>query len=103
MLAQAWQVGDEALAAFAPDAERVLWPEHFDVAVAADEVTYGVSPGDALIGVPYVYVSPFDKDGLDDPFWNQPFGAATPLTELGDAAAVAAYLERGRALVRSTG
>ena len=98
VLAEAWQVGDEALASFAPEAERVLWPEHFDVAIALDEVTYGVSAGDQLIGVPYVYVSPFSKDGLDDEFWNQPFGAATPLADVGDAAAVTAYFMRGRAL-----
>ena len=48
----------------------MLWPEHFDVAIALDEVTYGVSAGDDFIGVPYVYVSPFTKDGLDDEFWN---------------------------------
>ena len=36
--------GDAALRAFAPDAERVLWPEHFDVGYALDEVNYGVSP-----------------------------------------------------------
>ena len=38
------------------------------------------------------------KDGLDDEFWNQPFGAATPLADVGDAAAVTAYFMRGRAL-----
>jgi hypothetical protein len=100
VLARAWHVGDEALAAFAPASERVLWPEHFDVAIELDEVTYGVSPGDRYIAVPYVYVSPFDREGLDDPFWNQSFGAAAPLSEVGDAAAVAAYLERGRSLLR---
>jgi hypothetical protein len=98
VLYDAWQVGDAALAAFAPDEERVLWPEHFDVAVALDEVTYGVSAGDHFIGVPYVYVSPFSKDGLDDDFWNQPFGAATPLADVGRVDEVAAYFERGRAL-----
>lgn len=99
-ISEAWQVGDAALAQFGPDEERVLWPEHFDVAIALDEVTYGVSAGDGFIGVPYVYVSPFTKDGLDDEFWNAPFGAATPLGEVGDAAAVAAYFMRGRALTR---
>jgi len=96
--AEAWRIGDEALAAFAPEEERVLWPEHFDVAIALDEVTYGVSPGDSSIGVPYAYVSPFSKDDLDDEFWNQSFGSATPLADIGDPAAVAAYFMRGRAL-----
>ena len=100
VLSAAWQVGDNALASFAPEAERVLWPEHFDIAIALDEVTYGVSAGDGLIGVPYVYVSPFSKDGLDDEFWNVPFGAATPVADVGDAAAVAAYFMRGLGLTR---
>jgi len=99
VLAEALQVGAAALAAYAPTAEAVLWPEHFDVAVAVDEVTYGVSPGDHFLEVPYVYVSPFEKTGLDDPFFNQPFGAATPLSEVGGPDEVAAYFERGRALL----
>ena len=99
VLADAWRIGDEALAAFAPSAERVLWPEHFDVAIAVDEVTYGVSPGDHFIHVPYAYVGPWQHDGLTDPFWNQPFGAATALTDLGDSDAVAAFFARGRDLL----
>jgi len=31
-----------------------------------------------------------------DPFWNAPFGAAVPLTELPDAAAVTAFFAEGR-------
>ena len=34
-LAEAFRVGDEALAEFAPDAQRVLWPEHFDLGITA--------------------------------------------------------------------
>jgi hypothetical protein len=100
-LAEALRVGAEALAAFAPAEEAVLWPEHFDVAVAVEEVTYGVSPGDQFIDRPYVYVSPFSKDGLDDPFFNQPFGAATPLADIGGPEDVAAYFEQGRELLGS--
>ena len=99
VLERAFAIGEEALSAFRPDAERVLWPEHFDVAVAVDDVTYGVSPGDHFLEVPYVYVSPFDKAGLDDPFFNQPFGAATPLSDVGGPEEVAAYFERGRTLL----
>jgi hypothetical protein len=102
VLADAWWTGDEALAAFAPSAERVLWPEHFDVAIAVDEVTYGVSPGDHFIGVPYAYVSPWQRDGRTGEFWNQPFGAAVPLSDLGDpgdAGGVAAFFARGRELL----
>ena len=38
--------GDAGLRAFAPDEEPVLWPEHFDLGIALDEVNYGISPGD---------------------------------------------------------
>ncbi len=68
-----------------------LWPEHFDVAVDlgdADEGTranYGASPGDDLIAEPYLYVGPWATDDLDDPFWNQPWGAALPYSALSPA------------------
>ena len=38
---------------------RVLWPEHFDVGIDANEVNYGVSPGDASCPEPYAYVGPW--------------------------------------------
>jgi hypothetical protein len=98
-IAEALRIGAAALAAYAPSTDAVLWPEHFDVGISVDEVNYGVSPGDGYVEVPYAYVGPWDRDGLDDPFWNAPFGAAAPLTELGDEAGVAAYFERGRALL----
>ena len=65
-----------------------LWPEHFDAAVdlgdadAGRRANYGASPGDALIPEPYLYVGPWVTDGLDDPFWNQPWGAALPYSAL---------------------
>ena len=40
-------LGDQALRQFAPADDPVLWPEHFDLGIAIDEVNYGVSPGDA--------------------------------------------------------
>lgn len=98
-IAEAFRIGAAALAAYAPSSEAVLWPEHFDVGIAVDEVNYGVSPGDTYVEVPYAYVGPWNLDGLDDPFWNAPFGAAAPLSELGDEAGVAAYFERGRDLL----
>jgi hypothetical protein len=98
-VAEALRIGAAALAAYAPSSEAVLWPEHFDVAITLDEVNYGVSPGDGYVAEPYAYVGPWDRDGLDDPFWNAPFGAAAPLSELGDEAGVAAYFARGRALL----
>ena len=98
-IAEALRIGAAALAAYAPATEAVLWPEHFDVGISVDEVNYGVSPGDGYVDVPYAYVGPWNRDGLDDPFWNAPFGAAAPLSELGDEAGVTAYFERGRALL----
>jgi hypothetical protein len=98
-IAEALHIGAGALAAYAPGSEPVLWPEHFDVGITLDEVNYGVSPGDSYVADPYAYVGPWEREGLDDPFWNAPFGAAAPLRELGDEAGVAAYFEQGRALL----
>jgi hypothetical protein len=100
VLEDAWRVGWEALTTFVPDEELVLWPERFDVAATAGAMTFGVSPGDHFIAEPYAYVLPGTQEGLDDPFWNQPFGAASTLAELGGSAAdVVAYFERGRGLL----
>ena len=55
-----------------------------------------MSPGDALIPDPYAYVGPWQVP--DGPFWNVPFGAAQPLAELADAAAVAAFFAQGQRL-----
>jgi hypothetical protein len=90
VLVDALAAGDAALRAFAPDQEPVVWPEHLDVGIsmAAEEVNYGVSPGDSFLGEPYAYVGPWKQRTGD--FWNQSFGAAVPLTEL---AATGAALE----------
>ncbi|MCW0213967.1 MAG: hypothetical protein OJJ54_11455 [Pseudonocardia sp.] len=86
--------GDEALRILAPDAEPVIWPEHFDLAVTLDEVTYGVSPGDAHVPRPYAYVGPATpRHGT---FWNAPFGASRAAVELPDAGAVATFFAEGR-------
>lgn len=97
-LLEALAVGDAALRTFAPDQVPVLWPEHFDVGISLDEVNYGVSPGDALIPVPYAYVGPWTP--REGEFWNQSFGAARPLTELGDAEGVAGFFREGAKLSR---
>ncbi len=78
-----WAAGDVALRRIAPNERPILWPEHLDVAVIADGIGYGVSPGDALLPHPYAYVSP--PEPLADPFWNAPFGAAHMITEPGGA------------------
>jgi hypothetical protein len=91
--------GHDALIAFAPDETPVLWPEHFDVAIRVDETNFGVSTGDGFIEEPYAYVG-VSRQPAGDPFWNAPFGAAMPLTELPDAAAVTAFFAEARARSR---
>jgi hypothetical protein len=95
-LAECFVAGDEALDRFAPDAERVLWPEHFDVAIRVDEINYGVSPGDDHVPEPYAYVGP--STVTDDPFWNASFGAALPLGDDPSAAAIVDFFTAGRAV-----
>jgi hypothetical protein len=85
--------GDLALRRFAPAAEPVLWPEHFDLAITVAEVNYGVSPGDAHLPEPYAYVGPWTlRTGT---FWNTAFGAARPLTELDEVDALVAFFHEG--------
>jgi hypothetical protein len=66
-----------------------LWPEHFDAAIEigsqdkGQRASYGVSVGSALNADPYLYVSPWEKTNLADPYWNADFGGATlPHNEL---------------------
>jgi hypothetical protein len=92
-LAEAFAHGDAALRAFAPSSTPVLWPEHFDVSVTIDEVNYGVSPGDSYLDEPYAYVGPFQS--RTGAFWNAPFGAARPLSELSDVDSVVAFFAEG--------
>ena len=89
-------VGDAALAEFAPEEQRVLWPEHFDVGIGVDRVNYGVCPGDRFSDVPYAYVGPWDRSSLSDPIFNAPFGALVPLSDLPSVADVVAFFRRGR-------
>jgi hypothetical protein len=81
--------------AFAPDEEPVLWPEHFDLGIALDEVNYGISPGDGGHATPYAYVGPWTK--REGPFWNADFGSLCTADQLPDTEAVAAYFGAGRA------
>lgn len=98
LLADAFARGDAALRAFAPGEVPVLWPEHFDVGISVDEVNYGLSPGDDAIPEPYAYVGPWNPQSGD--FWNAPFGAARPVAELPDPAAVTEFFTIGRNLAR---
>jgi len=93
LIADAFDRGDQALRAFAADHTPVLWPEHFDLGITVDEVNYGVSPGDASLEVPYMYVGPWAPPPADD-YWNQPYGAARELP--GSVADLLAFFEEGR-------
>jgi hypothetical protein len=88
-------------AASAPTLAR-LWPEHFDVALDAGarsgvRINLGVSPGDGYLAEPYAYAGPWtDARPGRAGFWNAPFGAARPLSDLGDdASGIAAFLREG--------
>lgn len=98
-IARALELGDRALARLEPDRKRVLWPEHFDIAIDADEVNYGVSPGDATCSEPYAYVGPWnfaERKNAGDDFWNASFGASRTVRELGDENGVLAFFSKGR-------
>jgi hypothetical protein len=94
VLAAWFRFGDAVLAALrdrhggrSDVGDTTLWPEHFDIALtvtlAGDRgVNVGCSPGDTFSAVPYAYVGPWEREGLDDPFWNAPFGATLRYDEL---------------------
>ncbi len=96
LLGALWR-GEQALRRLAPGETPVLWPEHFDLGIALDEVNYGISPGDGYLDEPYAYVGPWTaRTGA---FFNAPFGAARPLRELpGDA--LDEFLAEGRRLTK---
>jgi hypothetical protein len=64
---------DAALRVVAPRETPILWPEHCDVAILLDDISYGASPGDSFHAMPYAYVSAGEHGNSD--FWNAPFGA----------------------------
>jgi hypothetical protein len=94
-------LGNDALAAFAPDETPVLWPEHFDVAIRVGDVNYGVSPGDGFIAEPYAYVGVgVGQLPAGDAFWNAPFGAARPVREIGGLSGAITFFAEGRERTR---
>jgi hypothetical protein len=87
-------VGDAALRRIEPAETPVLWPEHFDLGITANEINYGVSLGDSWLGEPYAYVAPWQP--RDGEFWTTaPFGAAVPLRERGDVDSLTAFFAEG--------
>ena len=94
LIYDAWSAGAAAMAQWAPDVTPVIWPEHLDIAIAVDEVSYGVSPGDDYCVGPYAYVGPFTPRTGE--FWNAPFGALLELGERPDAVAILDFFRAGR-------
>ncbi|HET7474485.1 MAG TPA: hypothetical protein VFJ97_00500 [Dermatophilaceae bacterium] len=94
VIADWFALGDAACRRLAPEEEPVLWPEHFDLGVAVDEVNYGVSPGDADQPRPYAYVGPWTQRA--GAFWNAPFGALRWAEDLPDGDALVGFFELGR-------
>ncbi len=93
-LADCLALGDAALRRVEPAETPVLWPEHFDLGITADEINYGVSLGDSWLGEPYAYVAPWHPRSGE--FWTTaPFGAAVPLRERGDVDSLAAFFAEG--------
>lgn len=83
--------------------EAQLWPEHFDLGCNIEGVNFGCSPGDGYSAEPYVYVGPWNTEGLPDgEFWNASFGAVLGYKELLGAedqpGAVLDFLRRGAGL-----
>lgn len=96
VILDAFRAGDEALRRFAPDADPILWPEHFDIGITLGAVNYGVAPGDDQVPEPYAYVGPHTP--RDGEFWNVPFGAARPMRTLATTTAVVEFFTTGRRL-----
>lgn len=92
-LTRAWWLGHQALSEVS-DVEPILWPEHFDVGVSVGEVNLGVSPGDAYLGVPYAYVGPWTVP-QGDAFFDAPFGAARPVSQLDGIEGLVAFFTEG--------
>ena len=65
-----------------------LWPEHFDlgldVATPLGRCNLGMSTGDGFCEEPYLYIGPWGSDRPGEAgFWNAPFGAYRPASDLG--------------------
>jgi hypothetical protein len=94
-LAGWWALGDDVLDSVDVPAQAtasaiLLWPEHFDVAIALTlaggaAINLGFSPGDDFSPTPYVYAGPFEA--RTGKFWNAPFGAYRTYDEIRAAGA----------------
>lgn len=73
-----------------------LYPEHFDLGIAAAHVNYGFSPGDETSPLPYVYVGPWSGAPTRDEFWNADFGAYRTIEDIESVDAAFGFLREGR-------
>jgi hypothetical protein len=92
-LAGCLALGDAALRQLDPNETPVLWPEHFDLGITANETNFGISLGDSWLDQPYAYVAPWQSRA--GAFWTAPFGAAVPLRDVRDVDALIAFLAEG--------
>jgi hypothetical protein len=116
VLAEWWHLGWGSLDAAVADATDALaiqlWPEHFDAGTSiavgpgkGDRCNLGASPGDGFSDEPYLYVGPWNVERPGDAsYWNAPFGAVLPRSELMAApdpsVAAVEFLRRGLDLLR---
>ena len=103
-LIQDWYLrADAALRVMAPRQTPILWPEHFDVAILLDDVSYGASPGDGFHALPYAYVSRGEVAGSDSSdgsgFWNAPFGAVRSHQQMRSVGDLVAFWKAARELL----
>lgn len=102
VLAGWFDLGAQALAALAHEVpedepgDAKIYPEHFDLGMVAAEVNYGVSPGDAAIELPYLYVGPHEGPPAQDDYWNAPFGAFRSIIDIDSPEDALAFFLAGR-------
>jgi hypothetical protein len=107
LLADWFALGAEALARLSAEAAdddpspAQIFPEHFDLGVTADDVNYGVSPGDDEHPRPYLYVGPHEGPPAADHFWNAPFGAMVDQAAVASVEDATAFFRAGRERVRA--
>jgi hypothetical protein len=92
---------DAALRVVAPRETPILWPEHFDVAILLDDISYGASPGDSFHAMPYAYVSAGEHGDSD--FWNAPFGALRSYQLMKDLQDLVSFWRTAQRLLKAHG
>ena len=101
LLADWYVLADAALRVIAPRETPILWPEHFDVAILLDDVSYGASPGDSFHAMPYAYVSAAEHGDSD--FWNAPFGAIRSHDQMRSVDDLVIFWSAAQGLLKSHG